>query len=272
MNFPWTRPDANEGVSAKSLSARPQSEFGFLLTLGGAVALLLIALVGRAAEPVVPPTPLYEIRPASADGIGKFFLGREISHVMGHQGANWLERPERELEERTDLVIPELKLKPGEVVADIGAGTGYFSWRLAKAVGPTGRVLAVDIQREMLDLLGRTMRTRGVSNVVPVLGILTDPRLPTNSVDLVVMVDVYHEFSHPYEMLSAICRAVKPGGRVAFIEYRGEDPAVPIKPLHKMTEAQVKREAAVHPLDWVETIATLPRQHLILLCKRADTP
>ncbi len=232
------------------------------------IALVLLAWLSSAAETIIPPTPLYEIRPASADGIGKVFLGREISQVMGHQGADWLERPEREIEERTDLVIPELKLKPGEVVADIGAGTGYFSWRLAKAVGPTGRVLAVDIQREMLTVLARAMRSRGVSNVVPVLGTLTDPRLPTNSVDLVVMVDVYHEFSQPYEMLSAICRAVKPGGRVAFIEYRGEDPAVPIKPLHKMTEAQVKREAAVHPLEWVETITTLPRQHLIVFRKR----
>jgi SAM-dependent methyltransferase len=233
---------------------------------------LVLVWLARAADSVALPTPLYEARPASADGIGKYFLGREIAHVMGHQGADWLERPEREIEERTDLVIPALKLQPGDAVADIGAGTGYFSWRLAQAVGPKGRVLAVDIQREMLEILARAMRNRGVSNVVPVLGLFTHPRLPTNSVDLVVMVDVYHEFSHPYEMLAAICRALKPGGRVAFIEYRGEDPEVPIKPLHKMTEAQVKREAAVHPLEWVETVATLPRQHLIIFRKRSEDP
>lgn len=236
--------------------------------VGSTAVLLLLVWLAHGAQPGPLPSPRYQFRPASPDGIGKILLGREISQVMGHQGAAWLERPERAIEERTDLVIPALKLKPGDVVADIGAGTGYFSWRLAQAVAPAGRVLAVEIQREMLEVLGRAMRTRGVTNVVPVLGTITDPRLPTNSVDLVIMVDVYHEFSHPYEMLAAICRAVKPGGRVAFIEYRGEDPDVPIKPLHKMTEAQVKREAALHPLEWVETIATLPRQHLIVFRKR----
>jgi SAM-dependent methyltransferase len=219
-----------------------------------------------AAEP--PATHRYESRPASRDGIGKFFMGREIAHVMGHQGADWLERPEREQEERASLVIPALKLKLGDAVADLGCGTGYFSWRLAQAVGSNGVVYGVDIQPEMLDLLDAQMKKRGVANVKPVLGTITDPKLPARGVDLVLMVDVYHEFDHPYEMMEKICAALKPGGRVAFVEFRGEDPEVPIKPLHKMTEAQVRKEMAVHPLEWVETIATLPRQHLIIFRRK----
>jgi ubiquinone/menaquinone biosynthesis C-methylase UbiE len=202
------------------------------------------------------------------NGLGKFYLGREIAHVMGHQGADWLERPERIAEEKPDLVVPALRLKPGETVADIGAGTGYFSWRLATAVGPKGTVLAVDIQQEMLDLLATNMTQRGITNVRPVLGAVADPKLPVAAVDLVLMVDVYHEFSEPYEMLHAICAALRPGGRVAFVEYRAEDPSVPIKQVHKMTEVQVRREAELHALEWVETIRTLPRQHLILFRKR----
>jgi ubiquinone/menaquinone biosynthesis C-methylase UbiE len=161
-----------------------------------------------------------------------------------------------------------LKLKTGDVAADIGAGTGYFSWRLAKAVGETGLVYGVDIQQEMLDLLAKKMAERKVANVKPVLGSISDARLPANAVDLVLMVDVYHEFSHPYEMMESICRSLKPGGRVVFVEYRLEDPLVPIKRLHRMSEAQVRKEAELHPLAWVETIKVLPRQHIIVFRKK----
>jgi ubiquinone/menaquinone biosynthesis C-methylase UbiE len=202
------------------------------------------------------------------DGIGKFYLGREIAHVMGHQAADWLERPEREEEEHSQLLVEQLKLKPGEVVADIGAGTGYFSRRLAPRVGPSGKVLAVEIQPEMLTLLTNKMAGLGITNVVPVLGTVTNPLLPVAAVDLVLMVDVYHEFDFPYEMMEAICRSLKPGGRVAFVEYRREDPNVPIKPVHKMTEAQVKKEMAALPLEWVRTIEVLPRQHIIVFRRR----
>ncbi len=201
------------------------------------------------------------------NGIGKFYLGREIAHVMGHQGADWLERPERADEEKPDLMVDSLGLKAGDRVADIGAGTGYISWRMATKVGTNGVVYAVEIQQEMLDLLNKNMASRGVKIVRPVLGTITDPKLPTNTVDLVIMVDVYHEFSHPFEMMQGIASALKPGGRVVFIEYRAEDDKVPIKAVHKMTEAQVKKEAAVVGLEWVETKHPLPWQHMIF-CRK----
>src|SRR5438874_4723363 len=200
----------------------------------------------------------------SRDGIGKFYMGREIAYVMGHQAADWLERPSREEEEKTDLLVRSLGIRPGQVVADIGAGTGYFSRRLAKLVGDKGQILAVDIQPEMLDLLTNRMAELKINNVRPILGTIENPNLPTNAVDLVLMVDVYHEFSHPFEMMQNICKSLKAGGRVAFVEFRGEDPSVPIKPLHKMTEAQVRKEMSVQPLEWVETVEVLPRQHIVI--------
>src|SRR2546425_6048235 len=202
------------------------------------------------------------------NGIGKFYLDREIAHVMGHQAADWLERPEREAEEKPDLLIEALKLKSGDVVADIGAGTGYYSWRMANMVGDKGLVYAVDIQQEMLDLLAKRMAERKITNVKGVLGTIKDPKLPARSVDVVLMVDVYHEFDQPHEMAAAICKALKPGGRVVFVEFRAEDPQVPIKEVHKMSEAQVRKEMSVQPLQWVETIETLPWQHIIIFKKK----
>lgn len=214
---------------------------------------------------LAPPVPLYETRTNhSSDGLGKFFLGREIAHFMSHQGASWLERPEREEEEQPSRLVEALALKAGDVTADIGAGSGYLSWRMAKKVGPTGRVYANDIQPEMLQILRTNMTARGLTNVIPVLGDITDPRLPTYAVDLAIMVDVYHEFDHPYEMIREIVRSLKPGGRLVFVEYRGEEKWIPIKALHKMTEAQVRKEMALHPLEWVETLRVLPRQHVII--------
>jgi len=210
------------------------------------------------------------------DGIGKCYMGREIAQVMGHQGADWLERPERANEEHSDVLVQLLQLRPGEIVADIGAGTGYFSRRLAKAVGPKGKVLAVDIQQEMLALLVGKAAKLGITNITPVLGTETDPKLPVAAVDLVLMVDVYHEFDFPYEMMSNICQALKPAGRAIFVEYRGEDPKVPIKPLHKMTEEQVQKEMSAQPLEWLKTIEVLPRQRIVEFKKRpassATTP
>ncbi|MCA9080006.1 MAG: class I SAM-dependent methyltransferase [Planctomycetaceae bacterium] len=191
---------------------------------------------------------------------------------MGHQGIAWLERPERDEEEGLSLLMKLLDLKPGMVVADIGAGSGVISTMLARRVGPEGVVLAVDIQQEMLDALQAKCKLLEITNVEPVLGTTKSPQLNPNSVDLVIMVDVYHEFDFPFEMLQSISHSLKPGGRVAFIEYRKEDPKVPIKEVHKMSEAQVKREALLpeHQLRWLTTKGELPRQHVVLFEKMQE--
>ena len=230
-------------------------------TLPPAIVLIALASFVRADT-------AYETCPASSDGIGKVYMGREIAHVMGHQAADWLERSNREQEEKTSLLIDVLNFKSGETVADIGAGTGYHVRRIAPKVSPDGKVYAVDIQQEMLDLLTNKMTSAGMTNVVPVLGTVSDPKLPTNSLDTILMVDVYHEFDFPFEMTAAMCRALKPGGRMIFVEFRGEDENVPIKRVHKMTEAQVKKEMSVHPLVWKETIRKLPWQHVVIFTRK----
>lgn len=231
---------------------------------------LLCGLASFHAWPAETVAPGYEHRPGSFDGIGKWFMGREIAHYMSHQGAMWLEREEREEEEQPARLLEALKLKAGETVADIGAGSGYFSWRMAKLVGPQGRVYATDIQPEMLAILRTNVAARGVTNVLPVLGSATNVNLPARSLDLALFVDVYHECDHPYETIRSLCDALKPGGRVVFVEYRGEEKWIPIKPLHKMTEAQVRREMAPHPLEHVETLRQLPRQHVIVFRRRSE--
>jgi protein-L-isoaspartate O-methyltransferase len=234
----------------------------------------LISLTAN-AQPATPVTTnslsRYETRSQhDPNGIGKFFMGREIAHVMGHDGgAEWLERPEREREEQPELLLPALKLRPGDAVADIGAGTGYYTRRLAKVVGERGVVFAVEIQQAMLDDLTNKMAELNIRNVKPILGTITDPHLPAESVDLIFMVDVYHEFDHPYEMVQAMTRSLKPGGRMVFVEFRGEDPKVPIKAVHKMTEAQVRKEMSVHSLEFLETNEVLPWQHIFVFQKKA---
>lgn len=205
------------------------------------------------------------------DGIGKFYMGREIAHVMGFPAAPWLERDEREDEELLTALVKLLKLKPGMAVADVGAGSGVISIMMAREVGNDGKVVAVDIQKEMLGLLGDKLSRIGVKNVDLVLSTEKSPKLEPTSVDLALMVDVYHEFRFPFEMMEELSKALKPGGRIVFVEYRREDPNVPIKLLHKMTEAQVKKEI-LQPefgLKWKETIADLPRQHIIVFEKPA---
>lgn len=204
------------------------------------------------------------------NGIGKFYMGREIAHVMGFAGAAWLERSTREEEERLTLLIRSLRLKPGDVVADIGAGSGVISILMAEPVLPGGKVLAVDVQQEMLDRLKKYCQSLGVENVEPIKGSQKRSGLKPASVDLAIMVDVYHEFEYPYEMLQDISQALKPGGRLVFVEYRKEDPAVPIKEVHKMTQAQVRLEAEQPEfgLSWLETVHVLPLQHVVIFQKQ----
>jgi ubiquinone/menaquinone biosynthesis C-methylase UbiE len=212
--------------------------------------------------------PLYSRATPSPDGIGKLYMGREIAKVMTYHGAEWLERVERLEEERPDRVLRALEIKEGMAVADIGAGTGYYSRRIAGLVGGRGIVYAVDIQPEMLEILERENTKLNLSNVKPVLATSADLGLQPASLDLAVMVDVYHELEYPHETLAQIVRALKPGGRVVFVEFRGDDPRVPIKRLHTMTEQQVRKEAAVHAIEWVRTVRDLPWQHVIVFRKR----
>lgn len=232
--------------------------------------LAAIAAVARAEEAPNPTPARYETRKKhDPNGIGKFYMGREIAHVMGHQAAGWLERAEREEEERVGKMVELLGLKPGMAVADIGCGSGYLAERFSPRILPGGVVYGVDIQPEMLEMLVKKMKAKGIENVKPVQGAEDDPKLEPESCDMMVMVDVYHEFEFPFEMIRRMIAGLKKGGQIVFIEYRGEDPNVQIKLVHKMTEAQVKREMAVHPeLEWVETKRELPQQHMIFFRKR----
>jgi SAM-dependent methyltransferase len=238
----------------------------------------LCILLGALAAPLLPAsadspdaTPLYCQGHGSPDGTGKFYQGREVAAVMGFEGAPWLERASRATEERPDLLVEELRLKPGMTVADIGAGSGYLSRRMAPLVRP-GRVFAVDVQPQMVAMLTELSQRAQFNNMVPILGGTDDVRLPPDSVDLAVLVDVYHELAYPYEVLRSLVRALKPGGRVVLVEYRGEDPDVPIKALHRMTEAQIRREMSVLPLVWERTSERLPIQHIVVFRQSATGP
>lgn len=233
-------------------------------------ALLLLFMAAACAGAQETPPDRYGSVARSVDGIGKTYEGREIASIMGWQGAAWLERDEREREERSSLLLRELRLEPGMMVADIGAGTGYYSRRIAPRVGPDGQVFAVEVQPQLLNMLKQTAARPEYANLVPVQGTATDPELAPESIDLALMVDVYHELEFPYEMLVAIVDALKPDGRVVFVEYRAEDASVPIKALHKMSEQQIRREAANVPLQWVRTADTLPWQHVVVFRKAAD--
>ena len=195
-------------------------------------------------------------------------MGREIAQVMGPGGMAWLERPERKEQEHPEVVIRALGLHSGEVVADLGAGSGYFTFRLAPKVGKTGKVLAVEIQDEMLAALRQRAGELGVTNVEEVKGTETDPQLPAGGVDLVLMVDVYHELAYPFEVMTKVREALKPGGRVVFVEYRKEDPRVPIKEVHKMSVEQLTKEMQVVGLAHVGTVESLPSQHIVIFQER----
>jgi SAM-dependent methyltransferase len=194
--------------------------------------------------------------------------GRRIANVMGWQGADWLERSERVAEEEPDRALDALGTLTGATVADVGAGSGYFTVRLAARVGPTGRVYANDLQPEMLKMLGARLARERIANVTLVQGAIDDPKLPSSSLDLVLMVDVYHELSEPQKMLRAVRAALKPGGRLVLLEYRKEDPNVPIRFEHKMTVAEAKLELEAEGFRLSRVDERLPRQHLLVFTRK----
>jgi len=199
------------------------------------------------------------------------YKGREVAQTMHYLGAPWLTRESREREEDCTTLLKALNLKPGDAVCDLGCGNGFYTLKLSKLVGDRGRVLAVDIQREMLGLLKDLAASEKITNIEPILGTVVDPKLPEKSVDLVLLVDVYHEFDHPEQMLAAIRKSLKPTGRIALAEFRAEDPNVPIKPLHKMTKDQIMKEFPPNGFKLVEQFDKLPWQHLMFF-ERDDAP
>ncbi|WP_404783791.1 class I SAM-dependent methyltransferase [Altericista sp. CCNU0014] len=231
------------------------------LVVGG----LFLSLVAFSATSLAPASPYTYKRP-SFDGTGKVYMGREIAQVMGYQGSQWLERKDRAQEEQPQTLVEALALNPTDAIADIGAGTGYISFKIAAKV-PQGRVLAVDVQPEMIQMLGDRISQSGQTNVTPILGTERDPKLSPNSIDLAIFVDAYHELAYPREVMTAVAQSLKPEGRIALVEYRAEDPFVFIKPLHKMTQAQVRQEMAAVGLQWQETKSVLPQQHLMLFAR-----
>ena len=241
------------------------------------IALCGLALVSpfvRAQEtpPVVDNKEAHYEWKAKHDpnGIGKFYMGREIAYVMGHPAAVWLERPEREEEEAPKKLLEVLKIEKGMTVVDLGAGSGYYSFRMSPLVGEKGKILAVDIQKEMLDIMRDKIKKNKMTNVELVLGKEADPCLADNSVDMIMMVDVYHEFEFPREMMDKMVKSLKPNGQIVFVEFRLEDDNVPIKLVHKMTERQVQKEMGFFPdMEYTRTAKDLPWQHVIFFKKLA---
>ncbi|MCC4212967.1 class I SAM-dependent methyltransferase [Leeuwenhoekiella parthenopeia] len=211
-------------------------------------------------------TAAYTYRPGSINGIGKWFMGREIAHVMGFQGMEWLNRPEREQEENVSLLLKNMNIQADDIIADIGAGSGYHVFKMATQA-PEGMVYGVDIQEEMLAEMKRVQLINGITHVTLVKGSVQSVNLPENKVDKVLMVDVYHEFEFPLEMLASIKKAMKADAKLYLIEYRGEDPNIPIKTIHKMTEAQAVKELRAAGFTLVENIANLPWQHCMVFQK-----
>lgn len=235
------------------------------------LALLLASLLqqcGSAQPPAAPATDsVYTYKTPHPDGTGKVYQGREIAHVMSTGGGAWLERRSRQQEEDAAASLSALPLQPNSVVADIGAGTGYYTFRLAPLV-PQGKVLAVEIQDEFIRSLRERAKEAGANNVTVIKGGERSPNLPDSSTDLAIMVDVYHELAYPREMLQALHRALRPDGRLLLLEYRAEDPSIPIKELHKMSVAQVTRELAANGFLLAERRDMLPVQHYLLFRKQ----
>jgi ubiquinone/menaquinone biosynthesis C-methylase UbiE len=237
--------------------------------LAPVLALTVLVCGSYSLSSQTQPSPRYEAH-ANHDpnGTGTFYMGREIAQVMGPGGIEWLDRAQRDSEEHPAQVLDALQLHAGEVVADLGAGSGYFTFRMAPKVGITGKVLAVDVQDEMLQTLKQRVAAEKITNVQVIKASETDPHLPTGAVDLVLLVDVYHELAYPYEVMHRVRDSLKPNGRVVFVEYRKEDPEVPIKEVHKMSVAQLDKEMMAVGLVPVRKIETLPLQHILIFGRR----
>jgi protein-L-isoaspartate O-methyltransferase len=231
-----------------------------LLKSTALVIVSLFCLLGSGAQ------DRYTTKAGDPNGINKWYMGRQIAHVMSHFGIDWLERPERQIEENTALLLKNLDVRPGMVVADIGAGSGYHSALLSSKVGD-GKVYAVDVEPEMIAYLKDRIKLEKLSAVVPVLSTEQHVSLPPNSIDLMFLVDVYHEFSHPYEMARSMLTALKPGGRLVLVEFRLEDNTVPIKTIHKMSEKQAVKELRAAGFLFEKNIKNLPWQHCLVFGK-----
>lgn len=210
---------------------------------------------------------LYKIKAGDPNGINKWYKGRQIAQVMSHFGIDWLERKEREIEENTSLLFKNLAVKPGMIIADVGAGSGYHSALLSKMVG-NGKVFAVDVEPEMIAYLNARIKRENLSRIVPVLCTEKNVTLPENAIDLILLVDVYHEFSYPYEMALSMFNVLKPGGKLVLVEFRAEDETVPIKTIHKMSEAQAIKELKVAGFTFEKNISNLPWQHFLVFTKK----
>lgn len=239
-----------------------------LLVCAGLSALWLAACAETPPDVAAADESFYTLTTPSRAGIGKVYMGREIARVMSHEGAGWLERSTRLREERTDLLLQVLPIEADSVIADLGAGSGYFTLPMARRA-PEGQVYAVDIQPEMLTLLEDRAAAASLSNVVPVLATETDPGLPENSVDIALLVDAYHEFAYPREVMQRVLASLRPEGRVFLVEYRAEDPSVPIIPLHKMTAQQARLELEAIGFVWQQTLDFLPQQHVLVFNRPA---
>ncbi len=242
----------------------------YLLTLTGPFVVAALLFTGWLAPPVVAQETA---APTVADPLPaplQFYMGREIAPYMTFHGADWLMRKERQAEEDCSKLIKALKIKPGQTVCDMGCGNGFYTLRMARMVGENGRVLAVDIQPEMLSLLDKQLKGKKIKNVEPILSTPIDPALPEGKVDLILIVDVYHEFSYPEQMLRAMRKSLSPGGRIALAEFRLEDPTVPIKLLHKMSKQQILKEYEPNGLKLVEQYDELPWQHLMFFGRDDD--
>ena len=225
--------------------------------------LLFIALLNAAT---LMAQERYTVKSGDPNGINKWYMGRQIAHVMSHFGIEWLERKEREMEENTSQLLKNLAVQPGTAIADIGAGSGYHSTLLSKMVG-TGKVYAVDVEPEMIAYLKNRIKLEGYKNIIPVLSTEQKVSLPANSIDIMLLVDVYHEFSFPYEMTLSMLEALKPSGKLVLVEFRAEDPNVPIKTIHKMSERQPVKEFKASGFLFEKNIGNLPWQHCLIFRK-----